>query len=136
MSTAAAATPTRDRLEFGIYLRRNAWLVGLWVLLAVMLLVTWMLQPDFGPAGITALALASLAVGFAAAGQAIAVLTGGIDLSIASMIAVASVAAARGMEGASDEVAVLVVLLSSPPASRWAPSTASWSSRPECRTSS
>jgi ribose transport system permease protein len=47
---------------------------------------------------------------FATVGMAVVVIAGGIDLSIAAMMAVASVTAATLMSGASDGQAVLVVL--------------------------
>jgi ribose transport system permease protein len=91
--------------------RRNAWVIGLWLLLGLLLAVTKVIQPSFGAQGISNLAIAALPVALAAAGQTIAVLTGGIDLSIGSMMALTSVLAATLMSGSSDEAAILIVLL-------------------------
>ena len=92
------------------FVHRNAWVIGLWVLLAVLLVITKLIQPRFGAPGITALALAALPVALAAAGQSVAVLTAGIDLSIASMMAFAGVVAASLMHGQSEAFAVFVVV--------------------------
>jgi ribose transport system permease protein len=90
--------------------RRNAWVAGLWALLAALLVVTRLIQPSYGASGIGSLAQAALPFAFAAAAQTVVVLTGGIDLSIASMMALTSVTAAVLMQGGSEEFAILVVL--------------------------
>jgi ribose transport system permease protein len=88
----------------------NAWTVGLAVLLAVLLMVTKLIQPDFGASGLDSLARAALPFALATVGMAIVVIAGGIDLSIAAMMAVASVTGAVLMDGASDGQAVLAVI--------------------------
>jgi ribose transport system permease protein len=93
------------------FVRRNAWVAGLCVLLALMLVLARMVQPNYGAAGIESLARAALPYAFATAAQAVVVIAGGIDLSIASMMAVTSVTAAVMMDGAGEGQAVLVVLL-------------------------
>lgn len=109
-----AAPPPPPDQGFGVrvsrFAHRNAWVIGLWVLLAVLLVATKVIQPRFGAPGVTALALAALPVALAAAGQSVAVLTAGIDLSIASMMAFAGVVAASLMHGESEGFAVLAVL--------------------------
>ena len=91
-------------------LRRNAWVAGLCVLFALMLVLAKLVQPNYGAAGFESLARAALPYAFATAAQAVVVIAGGIDLSIASMMAVTSVTAAVMMDGASEGQAVLVVL--------------------------
>jgi ribose transport system permease protein len=88
----------------------HAWTVGLAVLLALLLLATKLIQPDFGASGLDSLARAALPFALATVGMAVVVIAGGIDLSIAAMMAVASVTAAVLMQGASDGQAVLVVI--------------------------
>ncbi|MDZ4087156.1 MAG: ABC transporter permease [Tabrizicola sp.] len=88
----------------------NAWTLGLAVLLAALLLTTKLIQPDFGTTGLDSLARAALPFALATIGMAIVVLAGGIDLSIAAMMAVASVTGAVLMDGASDGQSVLIVL--------------------------
>src|SRR5450759_2749480 len=56
-----------------------------------------------GVAGIQGLGISILPLGFAAVAQAVAVIAGGIDLSIGSMMALTSVIAATLMDGQSAE---------------------------------
>ncbi|MDP3262906.1 MAG: ABC transporter permease [Tabrizicola sp.] len=88
----------------------NAWTVGLAALLALLLIVTKLIQPEFGASGLDSLARAALPFVLATVGMAVVVIAGGIDLSIAAMMAVASVTAARLMEGATDPQSVLVLI--------------------------
>jgi ribose transport system permease protein len=90
-------------------LRRNAWVAGLWAVLALLLLFTKVVQPDYGAGGITALALAALPFAYATAGQTVAIISGGLDLSIAAMMALVSVCAAKLMEGQSEAFGLLAV---------------------------
>ncbi len=90
-------------------LRVHGWAIGLAVLLAVMLVVTKIIQPNYGATGIGSLARAALPFAFATAAQVVVVIAGGVDLSIASMMAVTSVTAARLMDGAGEGTAVFVV---------------------------
>ena len=91
-------------------LSRHGWVAGLCVLLALLLLLTKIIQPSFGLSGLTSLAQAALPFVLATAGMAIVVIVGGIDLSIASMMAVAGVTAAVLMDGSSEGMSVLMVL--------------------------
>ncbi len=84
-------------------------MLGLIVLFALMLIATRLIQPSYGSAAVGSLAGAALPYAFATAAQVIVVIAGGIDLSIASMMAFVSVASARLMDGASDEFAIVVV---------------------------
>lgn len=90
------------------YLRGDTWTVALMVIFLVLLTVTKVVRPSFD---LTALAIASLPVAFAATGQAIAVISGGIDLSIGSVMALTNVTAAVLLAGAAPELSVPVVLL-------------------------
>lgn len=95
-------------------LTSNSWTVGLAGLLALLLMATKLIQPDFGASGLDSLARAALPFALASVGMAVVVIAGGIDLSMAAMMAVASVTGAVLMDGASDggaALAVLVVLL-------------------------
>ena len=91
-------------------LSKNVWTLGLAALLVVLLIATKVIQPDFGVSGLDSLGRAALPFALAALGMAVVVIAGGIDLSLASMMAVTSVTAARLMDGASDGQSVLVVL--------------------------
>jgi ribose transport system permease protein len=73
--------------------------------------LTRLIQPNFGATGLESLARAALPFAFAAAAMAVVVIAGGIDLSVASMMAVAGVTAARFMEGVEGAAALPIVLL-------------------------
>jgi ribose transport system permease protein len=90
--------------------QRNSWTLGLLVFLAVLLGFTKLIQPSYGVAGILGLSISVLPLALAAVAQAIVVISGGIDLSIGSMMALTSVVAASQMKGQSEEFGVAVVL--------------------------
>ncbi len=92
-------------------LERHGWVLGLAALLALLLRATKLIQPAFGATGLESLARAALPFAFATAAMAVVVIAGGIDLSIASMMAVSSVTAARLMEGAGGPESVGILLL-------------------------
>ena len=91
----------------------NGWVIGLVALLVILLIATKIIQPDFGISGLDSLGRAALPFALATLGMAVVVIAGGIDLSLASVMAVCSVTAARLMDGAgdgsADGQAVLVV---------------------------
>lgn len=89
--------------------RRNGWVTGLFVLFAAIFVVTKIIQPDYGASGFGSLTRAALPFAFATVGQTIVVIAGGVDLSIAAMMALTSVTAATLMDGASESFALLVV---------------------------
>lgn len=91
-------------------LQRNGWVAGLGLLLGLLLVGTKIMQPDFGANGLESLARATVPFAFATAAMAVVVIAGGIDLSVAAMMAVASVTAARLMIGAGDGETVFIVL--------------------------
>ncbi|OYW59148.1 MAG: ribose ABC transporter permease, partial [Rhodobacterales bacterium 12-65-15] len=88
----------------------NAWTAGLAVLLVLLLVTTKLIQPEFGVSGLDSVARSALPFAFATLAMAVVIISGGIDLSVAAMMAVASVTAAVLMDGATDGQAVVVVL--------------------------
>ncbi|MBA2721009.1 MAG: ABC transporter permease [Chloroflexi bacterium] len=92
------------------FVRRNGWTVALVGLLVAFLAITKLLQPNYGPAGIQGLAISILPIGFAAVAQAIVVIAGGIDLSVGSIMALASVTSAVLMLNNDDLFGVGVVI--------------------------
>jgi ribose transport system permease protein len=90
--------------------RRNTWVLGLLVLLVCVLIFTRVINDSYGVGGIQGLAISVLPLAFAAVAQAIVVISGGIDLSIGSMMALTSVISAKLMEGQSDQFGVAVVI--------------------------
>lgn len=89
---------------------KNLWTFGLLGLLALLLVATRLIQPDFGLSGLDSLGRAALPFALATLGMAVVVIAGGIDLSMASMMAVASVTAASLMAQTGEGGSVLVVL--------------------------
>ncbi len=89
------AEPLAERMSWRDRLARamggDAWTIGLAVVFIGLFVFTLVLRPAYG---LEALAKASLPVAFAAAGQAIVVISGGIDLSIGSVIALINVLSA------------------------------------------
>jgi len=111
--TTAGAAPgtTEGGREAGLaFVRRNAWTIGLLVLLAALFVFTKLIQPRYGVPGIQGLAIGVMPLAFAAAGQAIVVLSGGVDLSIGSIMALTNVTAAVLMQGQSPEAGLAVVV--------------------------
>ena len=94
-----------------IHMKKHAWVISLAALLAVLLALTKIIQPGFGASGIESLARAALPFGFATAGMAVVIIAGGIDLSVASMIAVCAVTTAVLMERMAGVPALIIVLL-------------------------
>ncbi len=90
-------------------LRRRGWVLGLFVLLALLFVVTRLIQPGYGNADFVSLTRAVLPYAFAVAAQTVVVIAGGIDLSVAAMMALTSVTAAAMMNGASEEYGLFVV---------------------------
>ena len=91
------------------FFRGKGWVTGLFVLLALLFVLTRVIQPNYGANDFGSLVRAVLPFAFAVAAQTVVVIAGGIDLSVASMMALTSVIAAAMMDGASEEFALLVV---------------------------
>lgn len=114
MSAATGATTTvagvrpADLLRSA--LRHNVWPIGLLGFLALLLVFTKLIQPDYGVTGVQGLAISVLPLALATVAQAIVVISGGIDLSIGSLMALTSVVAASQMKGQPEEFGVVVVL--------------------------
>ena len=99
--SASAPPLVSPAMTPGRYLRRNPALFGMPLLLVAALLFTRAIHPEFGAFDIQSLALGALPLAFAAAAQTVVVVSGGIDLSVGSQIAVANVLAASTMQHAS-----------------------------------
>jgi ribose transport system permease protein len=100
----------RPRSALAHFVRRNVWTLGLVGILVVLLVITKIIQPNYGPPAIQGLAISVLPLAFAAVAQTCAVLSKGIDLSVGSMMAFTSVAAAAMMDNRSESFAILVVV--------------------------
>lgn len=107
-------TPTkttgRSLATLALIVRRNTWTLGLVGILVLLVVVTKIIQPSYGPAGIQGLAISVLPLALAAVAQTCAVLARGIDLSIGSMMALTSVVSATLMADRSEGFAIIVVI--------------------------
>ena len=109
--TAASVVSHRRALDaVAPWARRNGWTLGLLGFLCLLLVYTKLIQPSYDSSGIQGLAIGVLPLALAAVAQAVVVMSGGIDLSIGSMMAFTSVVCATMMKGQSQEFAVVVVL--------------------------
>jgi ribose transport system permease protein len=111
-ATAGAVEATRSSRTDGLtaFISRNSWTLALVAALVILLAFTRIIQPNYGVAGVQGLAIAVLPLALAAVAQAIAVISGGIDLSVGSMMALTNVVSALLMQGQSEQVAVAVVI--------------------------
>ena len=91
-------------------LRRDPGLFFMPALLFVSLAITVAIHPQFSDFDLQSLAMGALPLAFAAAAQAVVVISGGIDLSIGSAMAVANVLAASAMEKASFPQSLLLAV--------------------------
>jgi ribose transport system permease protein len=98
-----------DRLKTLVV--RHPSLFGMPALLIAFLAATVAIHPDFNSFDAQSLAMAALPLAFAAAAQTVVVISGGIDLSIGSVMAVANVLAASTMEDASFGQSLLLAAL-------------------------
>jgi ribose/xylose/arabinose/galactoside ABC-type transport system permease subunit len=88
-------TRLTDRAKFLI--ARHPSLFGMPLLLIVFLAATVAIHPNFNSFDAQSVAMAALPLAFAAAAQSVVVISGGIDLSIGSVMAVCNVLAASTM---------------------------------------
>ena len=96
-ATAPAARPAA--VNVGRAIRRYGWTAAVYVLFAILMVATVIIKPDYGPFEWNTLTLAALPLAFAAAGQTAIVLSGGIDLSIGPLMALANVLSLHAMLG-------------------------------------
>jgi ribose transport system permease protein len=94
-----AAAPDRDPLWRG--LARTGRVLGMPLLFVACILATIGVHPGFGAFEVQSLALGALPLALAAVAQGIVVISGGIDLSVGSMIAVSNVLSASLMQHAT-----------------------------------
>jgi ribose transport system permease protein len=98
-TSLTAAAPRADGIRLGRAVRRFGWTIAVYVLFAVLMVVTVIIKPDYGPFEWNTLTLAALPLAFAAAAQTVVVLSGGIDLSVGPLMALANVLALRATVG-------------------------------------
>jgi ribose transport system permease protein len=110
MTAGTSRLSVRGPSRLMALLQRGGWTLALIGLLALLFVFTKIIQPSYGQAGIQGLAISVLPLALAAVAQAIVVISGGIDLSIGSMMALTSVVSAVLMKGQSEELAIPIVI--------------------------
>jgi len=107
-TTADTTAPLGRRGTAGRLVRRHGWTVGVYVLL-LLLVLYWRSETNlpWGPFDVQSLAIDALPLAFAACGQAIVIISGGIDLSVGSMMSLVNVVAGKYMLHMSFEEALL-----------------------------
>jgi len=111
VSDTTAPTALRRQVDLRRLVRRHGWTLGVFVLLLAFVLY-WRSATalPWGPFDVQSLAIDALPLAFAACGQAIVIISGGIDLSIGSLMSLINVVAARWMVHMSYREALLYAL--------------------------
>lgn len=106
---ATAAAPRKSN-TFSVMFRRLREF-GMPLVFVAAILATAVIHPNFGSFDLQSLALGALPLAMAAAAQAIVVISGGIDLSVGSQIAVANVLSASLMQQATFKESLLLAIV-------------------------
>jgi ribose transport system permease protein len=98
MNATAVPVAARRRLDPLRIGRRHGWTLGVYLLLLVLVLY-WRstTKLPWGPFDVQSLAIDALPFAFAACAQAVVIISGGIDLSVGSLMGLVNVVAARSM---------------------------------------
>jgi ribose transport system permease protein len=89
---------------------RHGWTIGVYVLLAILLVIYINVAPIFQSFDLGSIVIGALPLVFAAMAQAVIVISGGIDLSLGVVVAVINVIAASLMEKQSFATSLLIAL--------------------------
>jgi ribose transport system permease protein len=108
VTATTAPVAARRAIDPARLARRHGWTVGVYLLLLVLVLY-WRstTKLPWGPFDVQSLAIDALPLAFAACGQAAVIISGGIDLSIGSMMSLVNVVSGRWMLHMSFEEAIL-----------------------------
>jgi ribose transport system permease protein len=104
--TTVAAERPRAGIRWRRLARRHGWTVGVYVLLLGLLLYWRTIPAEWGTFDVQSLAIDALPFAFAAMAQAVVIISGGIDLSIGSMMGLVNVLSAKYMFDATTGQAV------------------------------
>ena len=96
MSTVTAEQP-RGGVRWGRLARRHGWTIGVYLLLLGLILYWRTIPAEWGTFDVQSLAIDALPFAFAAMAQAVVIISGGIDLSIGSMMSLVNVVSAKYM---------------------------------------
>jgi ribose transport system permease protein len=97
--SAAEATvaPRRGGVHWRRLARKHAWTLGIYVLLLGLILYWRTIPEQWGTFDVQSLAIDALPFAFVAMGQAVVIISGGIDLSVGSMMSLVNVLSAKYM---------------------------------------
>lgn len=98
----------RGRFDAARAGRRHGWTVGVYVMMLILLAINIMVAPLFTSFDLGSIVIGTLPLAFAACGQALIVISGGIDLSIGALMALFNVIAASLMETAGFSTALVI----------------------------
>jgi ribose/xylose/arabinose/galactoside ABC-type transport system permease subunit len=104
--SAVAAEPARTGIHWRRLARRHGWTVGVYLLLVALILYWRTIPAGWGTFDVQSLAIDALPFAFAAIAQAVVVISGGIDLSIGSLMSLINVVSAKYMFDATTGQAV------------------------------
>jgi ribose transport system permease protein len=104
--SSVAAPAARGGPHWGRLGRRHAWTLGVYVLLTVLILYWRTIPENWGTFDVQSLAIDALPFAFAAMAQAVVIISGGIDLSVGSMMSLVNVLSAKYMFDAATGQAV------------------------------
>ena len=109
--SSTTAVVSQQRGGLARFVRRHGWTVGIYVLLLALTLF-WRSQTTvkWGPFDVQSLVIDALPLCFAACAQSIVIISGGIDLSVGSMMSLANVVSAKYMLHMSFDEAILFSL--------------------------
>jgi ribose transport system permease protein len=96
-TTTAPAVVVRGRSTVSRLITRHAWTIGVYVVLLVLLAYWRTLPANFSSFEVQGLVISALPLAFAAMAQAVVVISGGIDLSVGSLMSVVNVISAKAM---------------------------------------
>jgi len=108
---ATLDTPLFDTATgFRRWIRRHGWTFGVWGLFFLLIFWYSTLIPKFGGFQVASIVNNGSPWVFLAAGQAIIIIAGGIDLGVGGMMVLTNAAAARLMEGQSLEMTIVIAI--------------------------
>jgi ribose transport system permease protein len=110
MTAVSEEVGSSTGFDWARWRRRQGWSIGVWVLLVA--LITWYTQliPRFGSFQVASIAKNSLPLSFLAVGQAVIVISGGIDLGLGAMLVLTNSVAAQLMHEQPFGVTLLIAV--------------------------
>ncbi len=106
----ALTTRPRATADWRTWVRRRGWTVGVWLLLAVLIIWYANLIPRFGAFQLASITKNSLPLVYLSIAQAVIVIGGGIDLSVGAMLVLTNALAAQTMDGQSFAVTLVIAV--------------------------